>query len=126
MRTPSHLHYTAEHEWIDGLSGVVRVGITDFAGDALGDIVFVEIPGAGTAVVAGESCGEVESTKSVSELYAPATGTVVAANPAVLADPSLLNTDPYGEGWLYAVEVTAVAPLLTAEAYADFIASAPS
>ncbi|GAA1617241.1 glycine cleavage system protein GcvH [Catellatospora bangladeshensis] len=119
MHLPSHLHYSVDHEWADNLSGVARVGITDFAAEALGDIVFVELPGEGTAVMAGEPCGEIESTKSVSELYAPVTGTVVAVNPEVVADPGLLNADPYTAGWLYAVEITAGPRLLTAEAYRE-------
>jgi len=101
---PENLRYTAKHEWVgDGTGGssdVVRVGITDFAQDALGDIVFVQLPDPGTEVQAGESMGEVESTKSVSEIYAPVSGTVVARNQALENAPELINSDPYGAGWL--------------------------
>ncbi|UZN03477.1 glycine cleavage system protein GcvH [Cellulomonas sp. S1-8] len=113
---PTTLQYTAEHEWIDAGSPVT-VGITAVAADALGDIVFVELPAAGSDVAAGAVIGEIESTKSVSELFSPVTGTVVEVNQAVVDDPSLVNTDPYGEGWLLRVDVTSTGPLLTAEEY---------
>ncbi|WFE40403.1 glycine cleavage system protein GcvH [Micromonospora sp. WMMD998] len=118
---PEDLRYTAEHEWVvGGDGGVVRVGITHFAQDALGDIVFVQLPDSGAVVAAGESLGEIESTKSVSEIYAPLSGTVSARNEALADTPEVINTDPYGAGWL--VEITpddpaAVDGLLTADAY---------
>jgi glycine cleavage system H protein len=120
---PEELRYTAEHEWVAGSageSGAVRVGITHFAQDALGDIVFVQLPEAGTEVTAGQSLGEVESTKSVSEIYAPVSGTVVARNDAVSEAPELINSDPYGEGWLVEIrpsDPAAVDGLLDAAAY---------
>lgn len=124
---PEDLRYTAEHEWVAGTSGAaVRVGITHFAQDALGDIVYVELPDPGTAVTAGQALGEVESTKSVSEIYAPLTGTVVARNDKLVEQPEVINTDPYGEGWLVEVEPAdpaAVDGLLTAAAYRDLTAS---
>lgn len=102
---PDDLRYTAEHEWVRPTGeGAVRVGITHFAQDALGDIVFVQLPEPGAAVEAGEPLGEVESTKSVSEIYSPVSGTVSGRNEAVLTRPELLNSDPYGDGWL--VEIT--------------------
>ena len=101
---PDDLHYTAEHEWVrvvgSGADAVVRIGITDYAQDALGDIVFVTLPAVGTELEAGQSIGEVESTKSVSDVYAPLTGTVTARNEALDATPELVNSDPYGEGWM--------------------------
>jgi len=119
---PSDLRYTAEHEWVAPRPGspAVRVGITDFAQDALGDIVFVQLPEAGTAVQAGEAFGEVESTKSVSEIYAPVTGTVIARNDQLADDPELINSDPYGAGWLIEIQPaddSDLADLLDAEAY---------
>ncbi|GAB2944846.1 glycine cleavage system protein GcvH [Micromonospora polyrhachis] len=120
---PEELRYTAEHEWVAGDgSGPVRVGITHFAQEALGDIVYVELPDEGAVVTAGESFGEVESTKSVSELYAPVTGTVVARNDKLGDTPEVINTDPYGVGWL--VEITPSDPksidgLLAAAAYRE-------
>jgi glycine cleavage system H protein len=102
--TPQDLKYTAEHEWVrvtDG--GTVVFGITDYAQDALGDIVFVTLPEVGSAVTAGAPCGEVESTKSVSDLYAPVTGSVVAVNAALDAAPETVNTDPYEQGWMVEV-----------------------
>jgi glycine cleavage system H protein len=124
---PEDLRYTAEHEWVAGAGGgPVRVGITHFAQDALGDIVYVQLPDPGTAVTAGESFGEVESTKSVSEIYAPLTGTVVARNDKLAEQPEVINTDPYGEGWLVEIEpadTAAVEGLLTASAYRDLTAS---
>ena len=98
---PEDLRYTAEHEWVasDG-SGPVRVGITHFAQDALGDIVYVQLPDEGTAVQAGDSLGEIESTKSVSEIYAPIAGTVVAKNATLTDEPELINAEPYAAGWL--------------------------
>ncbi|WP_136517701.1 MULTISPECIES: glycine cleavage system protein GcvH [Cellulomonas] len=113
---PDTLQYTAEHEWIDAASPAT-VGITSVAADALGDIVFVELPGVGDEVTAGAVVGEIESTKSVSELYSPVTGTVVEVNQAVVDDPALVNADPYGAGWLLRVEVTATGDLLSAEEY---------
>ena len=103
---PEDLRYTAEHEWVSSREGAptVRVGITDFAQDALGDIVFVQLPEAGTAVEAGQPLGEVESTKSVSEIYAPLTGTVMARNDQLTDEPELINSDPYGAGWLVEIE----------------------
>ena len=111
-QTPDNLRYTREHEWVDVVSdGRARFGITDHAQDALGDIVFVTLPALGTALAAGEPCGEVESTKSVSDIYAPVTGTVVARNDAAETSPETLNSDPYGDGWLVEVEVSDPAEL---------------
>ena len=113
-QTPENLRYTREHEWVDVVAdGRVRFGITDHAQDALGDIVFVTLPALGAAVTAGEPCGEVESTKSVSDIYAPLTGTVVARNDAAETSPETLNSDPYGDGWLVEVELSDVAELET-------------
>lgn len=122
---PSDLHYTAEHEWVRR-SGedTVRVGITDFAQSALGDVVFVQLPDVGSQVTAGESFGEVESTKSVSDLFAPVSGTVLAVNGDLDGSPQLVNSDPYGSGWLVDVQVSdaadlesAISALLDPEAY---------
>jgi glycine cleavage system H protein len=115
---PSHLRYSAEHEWVDE-SSPVRVGLSAVAVDALGDVVYLDLPEAGSTVTAGEVCGEVESTKSVSELFAPVSGTVVEVNAAVVDEPGLVNSDPYGDGWLFTVEVTSEGELLTAEQYAQ-------
>ena len=120
---PEDLKYTAEHEWVRSpgeAEGSVRVGITDFAQDALGDIVYVSLPEVGEAVAAGGTCGELESTKSVSDVYAPVAGEVVARNEALDATPELVNTDPYGGGWLFEVvpaDAAAVDALLDAAAY---------
>jgi len=106
LEYPQDLRYTAEHEWVRvGSDGVARVGITAFAQDALGDVVYVSLPTAGDKVSAGDSCGEVESTKSVSDLYAPVSGEVLAVNATLDSAPELVNTDPYGEGWMYEVKV---------------------
>jgi len=102
---PDDLRYTAEHEWV-APGATVKVGITHFAQDALGDIVYVQLPDAGIAVEAGQPFGEVESTKSVSEIYAPVSGTVVATNARLADEPDLINTDPYGDGWLVEIEPT--------------------
>lgn len=121
MNIPEDLRYTAEHEWVRaGDGGTVRVGITDFAQDALGDIVYVQLPEVGSAVAAGDSFGEVESTKSVSEIYAPVGGEVVARNDDVIDAPDTINTDPYGAGWLVEIRLTDSADLdglLDAAAY---------
>jgi len=104
---PDDLRYTAEHEWVrvtDG-SNTVRVGITDYAQEALGDVVYISLPEVGASVSAGDAVGEVESTKSVSDLYAPVAGTVVARNEALDATPELVNSDPYGEGWIVEIEL---------------------
>jgi glycine cleavage system H protein len=103
---PTDLKYTAEHEWVRSpgdQAGAVRVGITDYAQDALGDIVYVSLPSVGDAVTAGSECGELESTKSVSDIYAPVSGEVVAVNETLDATPELVNSDPYGAGWLFEV-----------------------
>ena len=111
-QTPENLRYTREHEWVDVVAdGRARFGITDHAQDALGDIVFVTLPALGAALAAGEPCGEVESTKSVSDIYAPLTGTVVARNDAAETSPETLNSDPYGDGWLVEVELSDAAEL---------------
>ena len=121
MSAPEELRYTEEHEWVaTRAEDVVRVGITEYAQDQLGDVVFVDLPEAGKAVTAGEPFGEVESTKSVSELFAPVDGEIVAVNDAVSDSPELINSDPYGEGWLIEIRVTdadAAAGLLDADAY---------
>jgi glycine cleavage system H protein len=117
---PDGLRYTAEHEWVAPSAAALRVGITDFAQDALGDIVYVALPDPGTAVQAGQSLGEVESTKSVSEIYAPVSGTVTGRNERLGQEPELINTDPYGDGWLVEIEpesATAVDELLDADGY---------
>ena len=104
---PSDLHYTKEHEWVAPTSTALRLrmGITDYAQGALGDIVYVQMPKIGEAVVADNVCGEVESTKSVSEIFAPVTGTIVAINEELASAPELINSDPYGAGWLVEIEV---------------------
>ena len=101
LEYPAGLRYTAEHEWVRADGDTLRVGITSFAQEALGDVVYVSLPAVGDAVVAGDTCGEVESTKSVSDLYAPVSGEVTAVNAALDATPELVNSDPYGEGWMY-------------------------
>ena len=122
---PADLRYTAEHEWVkDQGDGVVRVGITAYAAEALGDVVYVSLPGVGAAVSAGEACGEVESTKSVSDLYAPADGEIVAVNDALDTTPESVNTDPYGEGWMYDLrlaDAAAPAAMLDAEGYSAIL-----
>ena len=117
------LHYSAEHEWLDA-DHPAHEGVTAVATDALGEVVYVDLPQPGSVVHAGEVCGELESTKAVSDLYSPVTGHVVDVNDAVVEDPSLVNADPYGRGWLFSVEVdvegsAAGTALLTAEAYAE-------
>ncbi|MER7361412.1 glycine cleavage system protein GcvH [Nonomuraea wenchangensis] len=104
---PDELSYTKEHEWVAGLDDglTITVGITEFAAEALGDVVFVQLPDVGSNVEAGDSIGEVESTKSVSEIYAPVGGEVVEVNQNVADDPSLVNSDPYGEGWMFRVRI---------------------
>lgn len=115
---PSTLRYSAEHEWIDDATPT-RVGITAIAADALGDVVYVDLPEAGSTVTAGQTCGEVESTKSVSDLYSPVTGTVAEVNQEAVDNPGILNEDPYGAGWLFTVEVSEEGPLLSAADYAS-------
>jgi len=130
---PQDLKYTVEHEWVKGpgeSSGaaeglVVRVGITGYAQEALGDIVFVSLPAAGTSVEAGQAMGEVESTKSVSDIYAPVAGEVISSNEQLTSTPELINSDPYGEGWLVEIRVSdasAVDGLLDAAGYASHVA----
>ena len=118
---PDDLRYTAEHEWVRVLDdGRVRIGITHYAQDALGDVVFVSLPDTGANVSAGQSFGEVESTKSVSEIYAPVAGEVTARNDALESRPELVNSDPYGDGWIVEIapsDADAVAGLLDASAY---------
>ena len=103
---PEDLRYTDQHEWVAPRNGGVRVGITHFAQDSLGDIVYVSLPEPGTAVEAGEPLGEVESTKSVSEIYAPVSGTVTARNDELSGKPELINSDPYGAGWMVEIDPT--------------------
>ncbi|WP_449282208.1 glycine cleavage system protein GcvH [Leucobacter sp.] len=111
------LRYSAEHEWIDG-GTPATVGISEVAADALGEIVYVDLPEVGANITVGQVVGEVESTKSVSELFSPVAGEVVEVNETAVADPALINSDPYGEGWLFRVAVSEEGPLLSAEQYA--------
>jgi glycine cleavage system H protein len=106
MTVPAHLLYSSDHEWvaIDGTRA--RIGITDYAQDALGDVVYVQVPTVGTTVTAGDSFSEVESTKSVSDIYAPVSGTVVAVNYQLANEPDVLNSDPYGAGWICEIEIS--------------------
>ena len=123
MTIPTELRYTAEHEWVavDGL--VASVGITDYAQNALGDVVYVSVPAPGTRVTAGQPCGEVESTKSVSDIYSPVNGEITEVNSDVDEDPGLVNSDPYGAGWLMKVRLddgsAEPAGLMTADEYAE-------
>lgn len=117
---PDDLRYTTDHEWVRETADGVRVGITSYAQDALGDVVFVSLPKVGDEVTKGDSIGEVESTKSVSDLYSPLTGTVTAVNEALDATPELVNSDPYGDGWMFEMslgEDAGTSDLLDAEAY---------
>jgi glycine cleavage system H protein len=111
MNVPDDLRYTSDHEWVRATESPVRVGITDFAQDAMGDVVFVELPAAGTAVSKGRPMSEVESTKSVSQVYAPVSGTVVDVNEQLRDAPELLNSEPYGDGWICTIEVSDPAEL---------------
>ncbi|MEK9524309.1 glycine cleavage system protein GcvH [Streptomyces sp. NPDC087908] len=124
MSNPQQLRYTKEHEWLSAAEdGVATVGITEFAANALGDVVYAQLPEVGSTITAGESCGELESTKSVSDLYAPVTGEIVDANQDVVDDPSLVNTAPFEGGWLFKVRLTGEPEdLLTADEYAAFTA----
>jgi glycine cleavage system H protein len=118
--TPEDLKYTEEHEWVAAKGDTVRVGITEYAQDQLGDVVYVQLPEVGQQIDAGSPVGEVESTKSVSEIYAPVSGEVSAVNDALTDQPELINTDPYGEGWIFEVTLDdpdALEGLLEAEAY---------
>jgi glycine cleavage system H protein len=121
MSVPDELKYTAEHEWARTTGeGIVRVGITDHAQEQLGDIVFVSLPQPGDKVVAGSPCGELESTKSVSEIYAPVSGEIVAVNSAIETAPELVNSEPYDGGWMFEVrpdDAAAVGELLSAAEY---------
>lgn len=123
---PSNLRYTKEHEWVEEISpGRYRVGITDYAQGALGDIVYLQMPKVGELLESGKVCGEVESTKSVSEIYAPLSGTVTAVNSELDGSPETINSDPYGKGWLLELdssETSQVAELLTAESYSALTA----
>ncbi|MBF1655414.1 MULTISPECIES: glycine cleavage system protein GcvH [Rothia] len=119
---PAELSYTSEHEWVSALTaeGTVRVGITDHAQDALGDVVYVDLPSVGDSVAAEDSFGEIESTKSVSDLFAPISGEIVAVNEGLEDDPALVNSDPYGEGWIVEIRpenADDLANLLNAEGY---------
>jgi glycine cleavage system H protein len=119
MSLPTHLRYTSDHEWIEEREDVVRIGITSFAADSLGDIVYVQLPEVGDRLEAGQPCGELESTKSVSDLFAPVTGEVVAVNKSIVDDPAMVNDDPFGDGWLLEVRATETGVVLTAEQYAQ-------
>ncbi|MFK0021684.1 glycine cleavage system protein GcvH [Streptomyces sp. NPDC090798] len=125
MSNPQQLRYSKEHEWLSvAEDGVATVGITEFAANALGDVVYAQLPEVGDTVTAGETCGELESTKSVSDLYAPVTGEVVEANQDVVDDPSLVNSAPFEGGWLFKVRVTdEPADLLSADEYTEFSGS---
>jgi glycine cleavage system H protein len=124
MNLPEELRYSSDHEWVRVDGTRARVGITDYAQDALGDVVYVEAPSVGVEVAAGDSCSEVESTKSVSDIYAPLAGRVVAVNEALQGAPELINSDPYGEGWIFELELSdpgQLDALLDAEAYRALI-----
>ncbi len=122
LEYPGDLSYTTDHEWVKVDAGVARVGITAYAQNALGDVVYVSLPAVGDDIEAGSSCGEVESTKSVSDVFAPLTGQVVAVNDALDASPELLNSDPYGAGWMFEIKLADgadLSSLLDAAAYQE-------
>jgi glycine cleavage system H protein len=124
MNIPDDLRYSKEHEWVRLVGTTARIGITDFAQDSLGDVVFVQLPDVGLDVVAGASVSEVESTKSVSDIYVPVSGAVTLVNEALVQQPELVNQDPYGEGWMFEIEVSDPAEvdgLLDAAAYRKLI-----
>jgi glycine cleavage system H protein len=124
MSVPAELRYSREHEWVRVDGDVARIGITDFAQESLGDVVFVQLPDVGLNVVAGASASEIESTKSVSDVYVPLTGVVRAVNEALVGAPELINQDPYGEGWILEIALadpTELDDLLDAAAYRDLI-----
>ena len=128
MEIPEHLKYSSEHEWLAPAGRTAKVGITGYAAEHIGDIVFVELPKVGTTVVAGSSFGVIEAVKSVSELFAPVSGTVVAINERVAKEPELVSTDPYGAGWLIEVDMNndgEIAALKDSAGYRDLIASLP-
>lgn len=117
MSVPSDRSYTAEHEWIKFEGEIAVVGITEHASEALGDVVYVDLPEVGTALVAGDACGEIESTKSVSELFSPADGAVTEVNGEVVDAPETVNEEPYGSGWLWKMTVDSRSDLLDADEY---------
>lgn len=124
MTTPEQLRYTRDHEWISREGDRVRMGITDYAQDALGDVVYVQVPDVGATVSTGDTMSEVESTKSVSDIYAPVSGTIVAVNDGLTNQPETLNNDPYGDGWICEIEMSDPAQydaLLDAAAYQALI-----
>jgi glycine cleavage system H protein len=124
MQIPDDLRYSSDHEWIRLEDGKARIGITDYAQDALGDVVFVDLPEVGATVAAGESISEVESTKSVSDIYAPVAGTVAEVNGDLADNPERLNEDPYGEGWIFVLtvdDVGSVDGLMDATAYRTLV-----
>jgi glycine cleavage system H protein len=121
MSDPKSYKYTPEHEWVDVAGDSATVGITAYAAEKLGDVVFVELPKVGSAVVAGKVVGEIESTKSVGELFAPVDGTVLEANDAVVADPSLVNSDPFAAGWLIKISFTDLPELLSFDEYSALV-----
>lgn len=125
MNIPSDLRYTKDHEWVRVTGSMVRVGITDYAQDALGDVVFVQLPYVGSVFSAQQGLGEIESTKSVSDVYAPVAGKVVAVNDALVDHPELLNSDPYGEGWICEIEYSQLdeSLLISAEEYSSLTGS---
>jgi glycine cleavage system H protein len=128
MTVPDELHYTAEHEWVAITGSIASVGITDHAQQALGDVVYVSVPAPGAKVTAGEPCGEVESTKSVSDIFAPVDGEVTEVNPEIEENPGLVNADPYGAGWLFKVALSVAEGelppgLMSAAEYEELIAT---
>ena len=125
MNIPDNLLYSSDHEWVRIESGKAVIGITDYAQDALGDVVFVDLPSIGGVVSSGQSITEVESTKSVSDIYAPVTGTIIEVNHDLVESPELLNEDPYGDGWICAIQLPddSMPDLLSPEQYGELIAS---
>jgi glycine cleavage system H protein len=123
VNVPPNLRYTKDHEWVLINGSVVRVGITEYAQDALGDIVFIQLPDVGSSIDAHQGLGEIESTKSVNDVYAPVAGTVVTVNDALVGNPELLNSDPYGAGWICEIESSSIneGDLMTAEEYSALI-----
>lgn len=122
MTTENDLKYTSEHEWLDAVGSTATVGVTAYAANQLGDVVFVDLPAVGTAVEAGQTIGEIESTKSVGDLYSPVSGTVVEVNQAVADSPEIVNADPLGDGWLVKIEFTELPALLDFDEYSALTA----